>query len=73
MHCKNGTKIVSEFQRLHGEIGRTVSDVRKHDVTGEDLEHVLAPRKLLGVRRIVLPLGGAENLGETRPLNLKPP
>jgi len=31
----------------------------------EDLMHILAPRKLLGVRRIVSPLGGAENLGET--------
>jgi len=27
----------------------------------------------LGVWRILSPLGGAENLGETRPLNLKPP
>jgi len=27
----NGIKIVSDFQRLHGEIGRTTSDVRKRD------------------------------------------
>jgi len=27
----NGTKIFSVFQRLHGEIGRTMSDVQKHD------------------------------------------
>ena len=27
----NGIKIVSEIQRLHGEIGRTISDVQKHD------------------------------------------
>jgi len=45
----------------------------KLDTVIEDLEHVLAPRKLLRVWRIVSPLGGAENLGETRPLNLKHP
>jgi len=70
----NGIKIVSVLQRLHGEIGRTISDVQNRDEqTGkitqrfwpsrrrvkteptklgmviEDLEHVLAPRKLLGV------------------------
>jgi len=39
----------------------------------EDLEHVLAPRKLFRVRRIVSPLWGAQNLGEPDPLNLKPP
>jgi len=38
----------------------------------EDFEHVLAPRKLLGVRCIVSPLGGAENLGESDLLNLNP-
>jgi len=27
----NGIKIVSVLQRLHGEIGRTISDVQKHD------------------------------------------
>jgi len=27
----NGIKIVSVLQRLHGEIGRTNSDVQKHD------------------------------------------
>jgi len=27
----NGIKIVSVFQRLHGEIGRTISDVQKRD------------------------------------------
>ena len=70
----NGIKIVSVLQRLHGEIGRTISDVQKCDgqtdketekqtktrwrvkseptklgMVIEDLEHVLAPRKLLGV------------------------
>jgi len=39
----------------------------------EDLEHVLVARKLLGVWRIVSPLGGAESSGVTRPVNLKPP
>jgi len=72
-------KIVSVLQRLHGEIGRTISDVQKRDeqtnrqtnrqtnsflaVTAageilsptklgmviEDLEHVLAPRKLFRI------------------------
>jgi len=36
----------------------------------KDLEHVLAPPKQSQLRRIVLPPRGAENLGETRPLNL---
>ena len=27
----NGIKIVSVLQRLHGEIGRTNSDIQKHD------------------------------------------
>ena len=39
----------------------------------EDLEQVLAPPKLLEVWRVVSPLGGADNLGVTIPLNLKPP
>jgi len=39
----------------------------------EDLEHVLAPPKLLGVWRTVLPLGSAENLWITRPRQLKTP
>ena len=98
----NGIKIVSLLQRLHGEIGRTTSDVQKRDeqtdkqtdkklnVFGhpgggwnpsptklgmviEDLEHILAPPKILDVQCIVLPLGDAENLGEPYPLNLKPP
>ena len=29
----NGIKIISVFRRLHGEIGRTNSDVQKRDVT----------------------------------------
>jgi len=33
----------------------------------EDLEHVHAPLKRLGVWRIVSPLGGIENLGVTKP------
>ena len=39
----------------------------------EDLEHVLAPLKLLGVWCILSPLGGTEKLGETRPPELKTP
>ena len=39
----------------------------------EDLERVLAPGKLLGVWRKVSLLGGAENLGETRPPQIKTP
>jgi len=39
----------------------------------EDLEHVIGPRKLLGVWRIVSPLWGAENVGVTRPPELKTP
>jgi len=39
----------------------------------EDPEHVLAPPKLLGIWRIVSPLGGAENLGVTRHPQLKTP
>ena len=31
LHLSNGMKIVSELQRLHGEIGRTISDVQKND------------------------------------------
>jgi len=89
-------------QRLHGEIGRTISDVQKRDRqtdrepdkklyvfghTGgvwnpsliklgmviEDFWHVLAPLKLLGVWRIVSLIGGVENLGVTRPPQLKTP
>jgi len=37
----------------------------------EDLEDVLAPRKLFGVWRIVSLLGGTENLEITRPRQLK--
>jgi len=39
----------------------------------EDVEHVLAPRKRFGVWCIVSPLGGAENLGASRPHQLKTP
>jgi len=35
----------------------------------EDLKRVIAPRKLLQVQRIVLPLRGTENLVETHPSN----
>jgi len=39
----------------------------------EDLEHVLADLKQSGLCRIVLPLEGAENFGETQtPSNLNP-
>jgi len=51
--------------------GWNPSPTKLGTVTG-DLEHVFAPLKLLGVWRIVSPLGGTEYLGETRPLNLKP-
>jgi len=37
----------------------------------KDLKHVLAPRKTVGIRRIVSPLRGAENLAETRHHQLK--
>jgi len=37
----------------------------------ENLEQILAPLKLLGIRARVSLLGGAENSGETHPLNLK--
>jgi len=101
----NVIKIISVLQRLHGEIGRTISDVQKRDeqadktdrqtnkqknVFGcpgggwnlsptkfgtviEDLEHVLAPQKLLGVWCTVSVLRGAENLGVNRPPQLKTP
>jgi len=36
----------------------------------EDLEHILAPWKLLGIRQ---PTWSAENLGKPDPLYLKPP
>ena len=39
----------------------------------EDLEHVLSPLKRLEVWRIVSPLGGTENLGVTRPRQIKTP
>jgi len=40
----------------------------------EDLEHVLAPLKLLGAWRIVSPpLGGIEKLRVTRPRQVKTP
>jgi len=48
------------------------SEPPKLDMVIEDLEHVLAALKLLGVQCTVLPLRGTENLGKTRPLNLKP-
>ena len=39
----------------------------------EDLEHVLPPLKRLGVWRIVSPLWGTENVGVTRPRQIKTP
>ena len=33
LSLSNGIKIISVFQHLHGEIGRTNSDVQKRDVT----------------------------------------
>ena len=96
-----GIKIVSVLQRLHGKIGRTISDAQKRDGQTdkqtdkkaqrfgrpgggwnpgptklgrviEDLEHVRALLKLLGIWRTVSPLGGAEDLGEPDPVNLTP-
>ena len=99
----NGIKMVSVLQRLHGEIGRTNSDVQKRDgqtdkqTERQKAQHFWPPRRRVksethqtwhgdrgprarsctskafwGIRRIVSPLGGAEYLGETRHLNLKP-
>ena len=31
LHLSNGIKIVSVLQRLHGKIGRSISDVQKRD------------------------------------------
>jgi len=39
----------------------------------EDLEHVFAPQRLLGVRRTVSPLGSLNVIGKLDTLNLKPP
>ena len=39
----------------------------------DDLKHVLALPKLFGVRRIVSPVRGAENLAETRHHQIKTP
>jgi len=97
----NSIKIVSVLQRLHGEIGRTISDVQKRDEQTDKqkksqrfwlprrrvkykphqtLRGDRGPRacsctsKTFGVRRIVPPLGGAENLElVTRPPQLKTP
>jgi len=103
----NGIKIVSVLQCLHGEIGRTLSDVQKRDgqtnrqtnrqTDRQKTQRFWPPRrrvksephqtwhgdrgprarsftsKTFGVWRIVSPLGGAENFGETRPPQLKTP
>jgi len=39
----------------------------------EDLEHILPPRKLLGIRHKVSPLGSSENSWETRPHKFSAP
>jgi len=50
-----------------------VGEIRTwHCTVIEDLEHILAPRKRFRVRRIVSPLGGAQNLGGTRLPQLNP-
>jgi len=68
-----GTPILTPFTD-EGQIGRAIADLWcALGMVIEDLEHVLAPRKLVGVRRIVLPLRNAENLGKPDSLNLKPP
>ena len=43
----NGIKIISVFQRLHGEIGRTISDVQKRDGEADRQTElsVLPPRR----------------------------
>jgi len=39
----NGIKIVSVLQRLHGEIGRTISDVQKRDKQEKNSTFLAAP------------------------------
>ena len=94
--------IISVLQRLHGEIGRTNSDVQKRDgqtkrVDRQKTHRFSPPRrriksdshqtwrgdrelrarsftsKRLGVWCIVSPLRGTENLGVTRPCQIKTP
>jgi len=42
----NGIKIVSVLQRLHGEIGRTISDVQKCDEQTDKLTDKQTDKKL---------------------------
>jgi len=53
-----------------GELNPSPTDL---GTVTEDLEHVLVPLKLFGVRHIVSPLRGAENLAETQHHQLKTP
>ena len=97
----NGIKIVSVLQRLHGEIGRTISDVQRRDgqrKTDKKTQRFWPPRRRVkskahqtwhgdrgpqaysctsktfgGLTHIVSPLGSVENLGITRPRQLKTP
>jgi len=62
------TKKLNVFGRAGGGLSPSPTNL---GMVMEDLEHVLASLKLLGVWRIVSPLGLAEYLGVTRPLNLK--
>ena len=42
----NGIKIVAVLQRLHGEIGHTISDVQKHDEqTDKQIQRFWPPRR----------------------------
>ena len=87
----NGIKIVSVLQRLHGEIGRTNSDVQKRDgQTDKKTQRFWPPQRRVKsephqtwhgdrgprtrsctLKTLVSLLGGAENLGITRPCQLK--
>ena len=72
-----GIKIVSVLQRLHGEIGRTNSDVQKHKGQTDRQKTQREPHQTWQGDRghrarsctsktsdaKFLPLGGAENLG----------
>ena len=61
---------ISIFQQFNPPIRSTLHWITELGMVIEDLEHVLSPLKRLVVWRIVSPLGGTENLGETRPPQL---
>ena len=84
----NGIKIVSVLQRLHGEIGRKISDVQKPDEQTNTQKTQRAPpnwhsdsrprarsctsKTFAGLTHSYA-VRGAENLGITRPRQLKMP